>query len=39
MDTVERLDGRALIAIAIALLTWSSAYAAIAYALPAFAPG
>jgi len=39
MDTVERLDGRALLAIAIALLTWSSAYAAIAYALPAFTPG
>lgn len=39
MDTVERLDGRALVAIAIALLTWSSAYAAIAYALPAFTPG
>ena len=39
MDTVDRLDGRALFGIAIALLTWSSAYAAIAYALPAFAPG
>ena len=39
MDTVERLDGRALLAIAIALLTWSSAYAAIAYALPSFTPG
>src|SRR5690348_8441938 len=39
MDTVERLDGRALIAIAIALITWSSAYAAIAYALPSFTPG
>jgi drug/metabolite transporter (DMT)-like permease len=39
MDTVDRLDARALFAIAIALLTWSSAYAAIAYALPAFAPG
>jgi drug/metabolite transporter (DMT)-like permease len=39
MDTVDRLDGRALVAIAIALLTWSSAYAAIAYALPAFTPG
>lgn len=39
MNTVERLDGRALLAIAIALLTWSSAYAAIAYALPAFSPG
>jgi drug/metabolite transporter (DMT)-like permease len=39
MDTVDHLDARALFAIAIALLTWSSAYAAIAYALPAFAPG
>jgi drug/metabolite transporter (DMT)-like permease len=39
MDTVSRLDGRALVAIAIALLTWSSAYAAIAYALPSFTPG
>ena len=39
MDTVPRLDGRALVAIAIALLTWSLAYAAIAYALPAFTPG
>jgi drug/metabolite transporter (DMT)-like permease len=39
MGTAERLDGRALIAIAIALITWSSAYAAIAYALPAFTPG
>lgn len=39
METVDRLDARALIAIAIALLTWSSAYAAIAYALPEFTPG
>jgi drug/metabolite transporter (DMT)-like permease len=39
MDTPDRLDGRTLAAIAIALLTWSSAYAAIAYALPAFTPG
>lgn len=38
MDT-ERLDGRALSYIGIALLTWSSAYAAIAYALAAFTPG
>ncbi|HEY9130730.1 MAG TPA: EamA family transporter [Dyella sp.] len=38
MET-ERLDGRALIAIAIALLTWSSAYAAIAYSLASFTPG
>jgi len=39
MDTHERLDGPALGAIAVTLLTWSSAYAAIAYALPAFTPG
>jgi drug/metabolite transporter (DMT)-like permease len=39
MDSAERLDGRALIYIAIALLTWSSAYAAIAYALASFTPG
>ena len=34
----ERLDGRALLAIAVALLTWSSAYAAIAYALMSYTP-
>jgi drug/metabolite transporter (DMT)-like permease len=39
VQTAERLDGRALALIAVALLTWSSAYAAIAYALPAFTPG
>ena len=39
MDSTERLDGRALIYIAIALITWSSAYAAIAYALASFTPG
>ncbi|MGP1664769.1 MAG: DMT family transporter [Rhodanobacter sp.] len=39
MDSVEHLDGRALLAIAIALITWSSSYAAIAYALPDFSPG
>jgi drug/metabolite transporter (DMT)-like permease len=39
MVSSERLDGRALVAIALALLTWSSAYAAIAYALPFFSPG
>jgi drug/metabolite transporter (DMT)-like permease len=39
MDSAERLDGRALIYIAIALVTWSSAYAAIAYALASFTPG
>lgn len=39
MDSHERLDGRALIYIAIALIAWSSAYAAIAYALASFTPG
>jgi drug/metabolite transporter (DMT)-like permease len=39
MDTSERLDGRTLSYIGIALLTWSSAYAAIAYALASFTPG
>ncbi|MDO1528905.1 EamA family transporter [Fulvimonas sp. R45] len=39
MSPTERLDGGALLAIAVALLTWSSAYAAIAYALPSFTPG
>jgi drug/metabolite transporter (DMT)-like permease len=39
MHTPERLDGRALTYIGIALLTWSSAYAAIAYALASFTPG
>lgn len=39
MQTPERLDGRALTYIGIALLTWSSAYAAIAYALASFTPG
>src|SRR5580658_9421532 len=39
MDAQQRLDGRALSYIGIALLTWSSAYAAIAYALASFTPG
>lgn len=39
MDNGERLDGRALVYIVIALMTWSSAYAAIAYALASFTPG
>jgi drug/metabolite transporter (DMT)-like permease len=38
MQTSERLDATALAAIAVALLTWSSAYAAIAFVLPSFAP-
>jgi drug/metabolite transporter (DMT)-like permease len=39
MNSNERLDGRALSYIGVALLTWSSAYAAIAYALASFTPG
>lgn len=39
MDSTTRLDGRTLSYIAIALLTWSSAFAAIAYALVSFTPG
>jgi drug/metabolite transporter (DMT)-like permease len=39
MDTHERLDGRVLTLIGVALVTWSSAYAAIAYALSSFTPG
>ena len=39
MSTSERLDARALACIAVALVTWSSAYAAIAYALASFTPG
>ena len=39
MDMPQRFDGPTLAAIMVALLTWSSAYAAIAYALPYFSPG
>jgi drug/metabolite transporter (DMT)-like permease len=39
MVTTQRLDASALALIGIALLTWSSAYAAIAYALASFSPG
>ena len=39
MAATEQLDGRTLGYIGIALLTWSSAYAAIAYALASFTPG
>lgn len=39
VSTTGRLDGRTLVYIGIALLTWSSAYAAIAYALLSFTPG
>lgn len=39
MASPDRLDARALVCVGIALLTWSSAYASIAYALSAFTPG
>ncbi|MFK2902669.1 DMT family transporter [Dyella ginsengisoli] len=39
MASPDRLDARALAYVGIALLTWSSAYASIAYALSAFTPG
>jgi drug/metabolite transporter (DMT)-like permease len=39
MTGTERLDGHTLACIGTALLTWSSAYASIAYALPSFTPG
>lgn len=39
MSPATHLDGRSLTYVVIALLTWSSAYAAIAYALPSFTPG
>lgn len=39
MQSSDRLDARALACIGIALVTWSSAYAAIAYALASFTPG
>lgn len=39
MGTSQRLDAGALACIAVALVTWSSSYAAIAYALAAFTPG
>lgn len=39
MTTPDRLDARTLGLIAIAILTWASAFAAIAYALGSFTPG
>lgn len=39
MLTSDRLNGRALAFVGVALVTWSSAYAAIAYALGSFTPG
>ena len=39
MASPDRLDATALACVGVALVTWSSAYAAIAYALAAFTPG
>lgn len=39
MVPAKRLDAGALVCIAVALVTWSSSYAAIAYVLAAFTPG
>ncbi len=39
MEPSGHLDARALVCVVIAMLTWSSAYAAISYALAAFTPG
>ena len=39
MASPDRLDARALACVGVALVTWSSAYASIAYALAAFTPG
>lgn len=39
MESSGQLDARALLYVTIAMLTWSSAYAAISYALSAFTPG
>lgn len=39
MENSGQLDARALLYVSIALVTWSSAYAAIAYGLAGFTPG
>jgi drug/metabolite transporter (DMT)-like permease len=39
MESSGQLDARALLYVTVAMLTWSSAYAAISYALSAFSPG
>ena len=39
MENSGQLDARALLYVAVAMLTWSSAYAAIAYGLGGFTPG
>jgi drug/metabolite transporter (DMT)-like permease len=39
MESTGPLDARAFLFVTVAMLTWSSAYAAISYALSAFSPG
>ncbi|MDE2261429.1 MAG: DMT family transporter [Gammaproteobacteria bacterium] len=39
MENSGQLDARALLYVSVAMLTWSSAYAAIAYGLAGFTPG
>ncbi len=39
MESTGQLDARALLFVTVAMLTWSSAYAAISYSLSAFSPG
>ena len=39
MESTGQLDARALLYVTVAMLTWSSAYAAISYSLSAFSPG
>lgn len=39
MESPGHLDARALFCVCVAMLTWSSAYAAISYGLSAFTPG
>src|SRR6201985_2357982 len=39
MEQSGHLDARALLYVTVAMLTWSSAYAAISYGLSAFTPG
>ena len=39
MESSGNLDARALVCVTVAMLTWSSAYAAISYVFSAFSPG
>ena len=39
MDNSGQLDARSFLYVTVAMLTWASAYAAIAYGLGAFTPG